>query len=50
VSSWDTLFDDIYPRTYAQLADPEAASRDAEGLVRLVGLEPGADVLDCPCG
>jgi ubiquinone/menaquinone biosynthesis C-methylase UbiE len=50
VSDWDTLFDEIYLRTYAQLADPEAGPRMAEGVVRLAGLEPGADVLDCPCG
>jgi len=51
-SEWDRLFDELYLRTYAQVqqADPEVASRQAEGLVRLVGLEDGADLLDCPCG
>jgi SAM-dependent methyltransferase len=47
---WDRIFDDLYLRTYVHLADPELAPRESEGLVRLVGLEPGADVLDCPCG
>ena len=50
MSEWDKLFDELYLRTYAQLADPETAPRQAEGVVRLVGLEPGADLLDCPCG
>jgi ubiquinone/menaquinone biosynthesis C-methylase UbiE len=50
VSDWDKLFDELYLRTYAQLADPETGPRQAEGVVRLVGLEPGADLLDCPCG
>jgi ubiquinone/menaquinone biosynthesis C-methylase UbiE len=47
---WDRLFDELYLRTYAQLErgdDPEA---EARGFARLAGLEPGADVLDCPCG
>ncbi len=49
-SDWDTLFDEIYLRTYAQLADPETGPRQAEGVASLLGLEPGADLLDCPCG
>ena len=49
-SDWDRLFDELYLRTYAVLADPETGKRQAEGVARLVGLEPGADVLDCPCG
>ena len=47
---WDRLFDELYLRTYAQLDrgdDPEA---EALAFARLAGLEPGADVLDCPCG
>jgi len=49
-TDWDRLFDELYLRTYAQLADPETGPRQAEGVARLVGLEPGADLLDCPCG
>ena len=49
-SDWNTLFDELYLRTYAQLADPETGPRMAEGVVRLAGLEPGADLLDCPSG
>lgn len=47
---WDRLFDELYLRTYAKLErgdDPEA---EVLGFVRLAGCEPGADVLDCPCG
>jgi SAM-dependent methyltransferase len=48
---WDRMFDEVYLRTYGQaLVDPAAAARDAQGLTRLVGLEPDADLLDCPCG
>jgi ubiquinone/menaquinone biosynthesis C-methylase UbiE len=50
MSEWDKVFDELYLRTYAVLADPETGRRQAEGVARLVGLEPGADVLDCPCG
>jgi ubiquinone/menaquinone biosynthesis C-methylase UbiE len=49
-SAWDKIFDELYLRTYAELADPETGKRQAEGVVSLLGLEPGADVLDCPCG
>jgi SAM-dependent methyltransferase len=47
---WSAIFDDLYLRTYGALADPETGPKQAEGLVRLVGLGPGADLLDCPCG
>src|SRR5439155_9005359 len=50
MTNWDRLFDEVYLRTYAQLAAPEIAPAQAEGVVRLLGLEPGADLLDCPCG
>lgn len=49
-SDWDRLFDEIYLRTYAELADPETGPQQAEGVVRLLGLAPGTDLLDCPCG
>ena len=50
MSSWDRIFDELYLRTYAVLADPETGRRQAEGVAQLVGLATGADVLDCPCG
>jgi len=50
VSDWDTVFDELYLRTYASLQKPEDAEAQAEAVARLAGLEPGANVLDCPCG
>src|SRR5438105_9621240 len=47
---WDRLFDELYLRTYAALergGDPEA---EALAAARLAEVEPGADLLDCPCG
>ena len=44
------MFDEVYLRTYAELIPSENAPRDAAGVVELVGLEAGADLLDCPCG
>ncbi len=47
---WDTLFDDLYLRTYARLDDGADDEREALGAAALAGVEPGADVLDAPCG
>ena len=47
---WAAMFDELYLRTYAALLDPADAAGHAEAIARLLGLEPGADVLDCPCG
>jgi SAM-dependent methyltransferase len=47
---WDELFDEIYLTTYAlNLAgrDPEP---EAQGAVRLAGVEPPAEILDAPGG
>jgi ubiquinone/menaquinone biosynthesis C-methylase UbiE len=48
--SWDELFDEIYLETYAPLERGGDAEEQALGAVRLAGVEPGADVLDAPCG
>jgi ubiquinone/menaquinone biosynthesis C-methylase UbiE len=50
VSDWDKIFDELYLRTYANIIPDDAAPAQAEAVVRFAGLEPGADVLDCPCG
>jgi ubiquinone/menaquinone biosynthesis C-methylase UbiE len=50
VTDWDTLFDEWYLRTYAPLQSEEDAEEMALGAARLAGVEPGADVLDAPCG
>jgi SAM-dependent methyltransferase len=47
---WSTMFDKLYLRTYAALLDPADAAGHAEAIARILGLAPGADVLDCPCG
>ena len=46
----DRLFDELYLRTYAQIDRGVDPAAEALAAVRLAGLEPGADVLDCPCG
>jgi SAM-dependent methyltransferase len=48
---WDELFDEIYLKTYARL-DRSGGEQDEEALAaaRLAGCEPGADILDAPCG
>ncbi len=50
VTDWDKMFDEVYLRTYAALLDPAVAPAQAEAVARLVGLDAGADLLDCPCG
>ncbi len=50
MSDWDTLFGDLYLRTYALLDEEAESEREALAAVRLAGCNPGADVLDCPCG
>ena len=47
---WDTLFDELYLRTYARLERDVDDESEALGAVALAGVEPGADVLDAPCG
>ena len=47
---WDRLFDELYLRTYAPLEPRFDSKAEALAAAKLAGLEPGADVLDCPCG
>ncbi|MGH3116456.1 MAG: class I SAM-dependent methyltransferase [Gaiellales bacterium] len=47
---WDTLFDDLYLRTYARVDEGLDDEPQALGAVGLAGVKPGADVLDAPCG
>jgi SAM-dependent methyltransferase len=47
---WDELFDEMYLRTYAQGERWGPPEEQALGAARLVGLAPGDDVLDAPCG
>jgi SAM-dependent methyltransferase len=50
MSDWETLFGEVYVRTYARLDDGAASEEEALQAVRLAGCAAGADVLDCPCG
>ncbi len=47
---WSAVFGEHYLRAYGSMADSEATREEAEGMVAMLGLEPGADLLDCPCG
>ena len=49
-TDWNRMFDEVYLRTYGQLIPAANAPRDAEAVIKLVGLVAGADLLDCPCG
>jgi SAM-dependent methyltransferase len=48
--AWDPFFDELYLRTYGALQHGGDAEEQALGAVRLAGCDPGADVLDAPCG
>ena len=50
MEGWDDIFDESYLRFYGPLLDEDRARVEAEGAIRLAGVEPGAAVLDCPCG
>lgn len=47
---WDTLFDDLYLKTYARVDRDVDDEQEAMGAVGLAGVSPGCDVLDAPCG
>jgi ubiquinone/menaquinone biosynthesis C-methylase UbiE len=48
--TWDAFFSDFYLRAYADEERREEAEAQALAAVRLAGVEPGAEVLDVPCG
>jgi ubiquinone/menaquinone biosynthesis C-methylase UbiE len=48
--SWDAVFDESYLQTYVPFLTDERSHGEAEGAAALAGVEPGAEVLDCPCG
>jgi ubiquinone/menaquinone biosynthesis C-methylase UbiE len=47
---FDRLFDEAYLETYGPRQPPAEAEQEALGAARLAGCEPGADILDAPCG
>ena len=48
--TWDAFFSDFYLRAYAGEERNAQAEADALAAAGLAGVEPGADVLDVPCG
>jgi ubiquinone/menaquinone biosynthesis C-methylase UbiE len=47
---WDRLFDELYLRTYARMDRGVDDEAEAHAAIAVTGVEPGADVLDAPCG
>lgn len=47
---YETLFGEEYLRVYSSLLTPERTAREVEGIVGLLGIAPGARVLDLCCG
>ncbi len=47
---WDGFFDADYLRVFGPFIDDERTEREINDLVDWLGLEPGLDVLDAPCG
>jgi SAM-dependent methyltransferase len=48
--SWDELFDEIYPLSYAGRFDEKESAEEALATARLAGVEPPAEILDAPGG
>jgi ubiquinone/menaquinone biosynthesis C-methylase UbiE len=48
--TWDAFFSDFYLRAYASDERDDAAAEQALAAARLAGAEPGAELLDVPCG
>lgn len=50
MEGWDAVFDETYLRTYVPFTDAEQTRTEALGAAALAEVEPGAEILDCPCG
>jgi len=50
MGSWDSVFDETYLQTYLPSVDAKATKAEALGAAALAGVEPGAEILDCPTG
>jgi len=50
MGDWDAVFDETYLQTYLPSVDPERTRAEALGAAELTGVEPGAEILDCPTG
>jgi ubiquinone/menaquinone biosynthesis C-methylase UbiE len=47
---FEGVFNEDYLYFYEQILTPERTQEDVEKIVELIELEPGAQILDCPCG
>jgi SAM-dependent methyltransferase len=47
---WEDYFDETFVSVYRDFLTPERTEREIEGLLEMVPLPPGGDVLDLPCG
>jgi ubiquinone/menaquinone biosynthesis C-methylase UbiE len=50
MGDWDAVFDETYLLTYLPFLTDERTREEALGAVALAGVDPGAEVLDCPVG
>jgi ubiquinone/menaquinone biosynthesis C-methylase UbiE len=50
MGDWDALFDETYLHVFPPFLDEERTREEALGAVGLAGVEPGAEILDCPVG
>jgi ubiquinone/menaquinone biosynthesis C-methylase UbiE len=50
MGEWDAVFDETYLRAYLPFITGERTREEALGAVSLAGVEPGAEILDCPVG
>jgi ubiquinone/menaquinone biosynthesis C-methylase UbiE len=48
--TWDAFFSDFYLRAYAADEESDKAERQALGAATLAGVQPGAELIDVPCG
>lgn len=47
---WSTYFDEVFLRIYRPLKDDETTAIEVDAVCALLGIEPGASVLDVGCG
>jgi ubiquinone/menaquinone biosynthesis C-methylase UbiE len=50
MGEWDAVFDETYLLTYLPFLTDERTREEALGAVSLAGVDPGAEILDCPVG
>jgi SAM-dependent methyltransferase len=50
MGGWDAVFDETYLRTYGPYENAERDRDQALAAVTLAEVEPGEEILDCPCG